>query len=100
MQLKAALERQLRRETDPRRRTELMSRWNDLGGYAESKRKFQTKLLRKAGQEAHMRGEPASANPYLFSVWGRGRQWKEGWKSVEQNVRWLRRQQVSARRRI
>jgi hypothetical protein len=46
---------------------------------------------RQEGQQARSEGRPLSANPYGTAVWGRGRAWKEGWDSVEKQIRWIER---------
>ena len=88
----------IRRETDPRRRKELLLTWNDLGGYHESKQALQSGLVIRMGQDARRRGQPVSANPYRNRVWGRGKQWKAGWRGVDLQVRWIEKQRRQTRK--
>ncbi len=86
---RARLAAAARRETDPQKRREMLLRWNDMGGGDAAKRAMRRNAIREQGQQARTRGEPLTANPYPITFWGRGRQWKAGWKSVEKQVRWL-----------
>ena len=88
----AALHVQATRETNPIRRRELLQQWSELGGPRESRRTFDRRRVRDQGQKARVSGKARSANPYPHSLWGGGRLWKLGWKSVDRNIKWIERQ--------
>jgi hypothetical protein len=88
---RAQLRRQAREEASPRRRHELMQHWNELGGLREIRRGEEKRQARDQGSRARAGGRPLSANPYGHGLWGKGRQWKLGWKSVDRNIRWIER---------
>ncbi len=79
----------LRNETDPQRRQQLLLRWYGLNGQQGAKPALRAGLVGLMGQDARRRGKPISANPYRNRIWGRGKQWKAGWRSVDRHVRWV-----------
>ena len=94
---------QAAREPHPARRRELVMEWNEMGGYSQEKKTREEKAARILGQKARISGEPVSANPFGtmplgIALGGQGKQWRQGWKSVDRNIRWLarKRKQLSA----
>jgi len=87
---RAALRLRAARAATPRERRELMLQWNELGGLKEHARRQRRVSAREEGQKARAAGRSRSANPYGHSLWGEGRLWKQGWKSVDHNIRWIR----------
>ena len=83
---------QAARAESPRRRRELLLHLQETGAPPESRRAQVRRSAREEGRRARTAGRPRSANPYLISLWGKGREWKAGWRSVDRNVRWLHRQ--------
>lgn len=79
------------RTDNPRERHALMLQWSELGGLREHERASRRRSAREAGQKARAAGRPLSANPYRHALWGPGRRWRRGWKSVDRNIRWIRR---------
>lgn len=89
---RAALRAKARRTTSPRERRELMLQWRELGGGQDQTRSLRQRDARAQGQKARAAGQTRWANPYLQSLWGRGRRWHNGWASVDRNIRWIERQ--------
>lgn len=88
---RASLRVRARHAENPRERRELMLQWNEMGGLRDHKRARQSRSAREQGQKARAAGRPLSANPYRHSLWGDGRLWKLGWRSVDRNIRWIER---------
>jgi hypothetical protein len=88
---RAALRVQARRAASPRQRHELMQQWQELGGRRDRERSHRLRAAREEGQKARAIGWPLSANPYGHGLWGPGRFWKRGWKSVDRQIRWIER---------
>lgn len=78
-----------KQETNPRKRQEMLHRFQEIGGVGESKRIQATRSAVDEGAKARMNGRSRIANPYGLGLWGRARQWRKGWKSVDQNIRWI-----------
>ena len=78
-----------RRELNPVRRRALILAWNDLGGLEEMRQQRKRRLARLQGEQARGGGRPLSANPFPSGYWGAGRAWKQGWWTVERNIRWI-----------
>lgn len=83
------LQIQVRRESNPRKRQELLQRWQELGGPRAARHTLSRQSARSKGQKARMEGRPGSSNPFGTRWWGEGRSWRKGWKSVERNIRWI-----------
>jgi hypothetical protein len=89
-QRRASLRLRARQAETPRERRELMLQWSELGGLREHARVQGQRNARAEGQRARATGRPLSANPYRHALWGPGRLWKRGWKSVDRQIRWIR----------
>ena len=79
-------------ETSPRKRQEILQRFHELGGVKETQRAQAKQSAKDEGRKARMDGRSRFSNPYHpfnLGLWGKGRLWRQGWKSVEQNIRWI-----------
>ncbi len=88
----ASLRARAMEETNPRKRQEILQRFHELGGVKETQRMQARQSAKDDGRKARMNGRSRFANPYNplgLGLWGRGRLWLQGWKSVEQNIRWI-----------
>lgn len=88
---RATLRARAGRAESLRERHALMQQWNELGGLRERERAGRQRSAREDGQKARAAGRPISANPYRHGLWGEGRQWKRGWRSVDRHIRWIHR---------
>ena len=86
---RASLRKQAARAETPRERRTLMLQWSELGGLDDYQRAARRDSAREDGRKARTAGQPLSANPFGHGLWGAGRQWKQGWRMVDQNIRWL-----------
>ncbi|MEE8434343.1 MAG: hypothetical protein V3S64_06095 [bacterium] len=85
----ARLRVQAKEETNPRKRQEILQRFHELGGVKETQRIQAKQSAKDEGRKACMNGRSRFSNPYGLGFWGKGRLWRQGWKSVEQNIRWI-----------
>jgi len=85
----ASLRARAMEETNPRKRQEILDRFHQLGGVKETQRLHAKTSARDEGRKARMNGRNRFSNPYGIGWWGRSRQWRQGWHSVNQNIRWI-----------
>ncbi len=85
------LSAQVRRETNPRRRQEMLQRFQELGGVRASRRVQSRNTTVDEGRKARMNGRSRISNPYGIGLLGRARLWRQGWQSVHRNIRWIER---------
>lgn len=86
----AQLRDRAKEETNPRKRQEILQRFQELGGVKETQRTQAKQSAKDEGRKARMNGGSRFSNPYGFlGVSAKGRLWLQGWKSVEQNIRWI-----------
>lgn len=81
---------QAKEETNPRKRQEILERFKELGGVKETQRTQAKQSAKDEGRKARMKGSSRFSNPYGFLGFSaKSRLWLLGWKSVEQNIRWI-----------
>ena len=83
------LRAQAKEETNPRKRQKILQRFHELGGVKETQRIQAKQSAKDEGRKARMNGKSRFSNPHGLGLWGKGKLWAEGWKSVEQNIRWI-----------
>lgn len=86
---RARLLARAQRESSPLRRRALLLQAHELGSPRSDARELERQAVRQQGQQARSAGLPLSTNPYGRGLWGKARTWKEGWLSVERQIRWI-----------
>lgn len=88
----ARLSIQVKSETNPRKRQEMLQRFQEIGGVKASRRVQSRNSAVDEGRKARMNGRLRISNPYGIGVLGRARMWRLGWQSVDKHIRWIERQ--------